>query len=332
MPTFPLPGFTALILLFFFLRLVVQHRRLTALAVLVGLVAAQSLIIALAQHYQVEGAWRVQPISASAIPPAALLAYLATTARPLRTGDLIHLLLPATTLAALLTAPAFLDVLVPGGYAVYGLLLIARASKGPDDQPQIALQKGEMPARIWMIIGAALLASAFSDVLIVAAAALGLDALRPWIISLFHIGNLLLIGVLALSDHLHTEDAAGPDVPRQAEPPDAGVWNRLERLMRDDRPYLDPDLTLSRLSRRLGVPAKTLSTTINRATGGNVSRYVNAARIAQAQQALLAGDSVTNAMLSSGFNTKSNFNREFLRVTGQSPSAWLAGQERPAKT
>ncbi|MEO1795292.1 MAG: AraC family transcriptional regulator, partial [Pseudomonadota bacterium] len=29
-------------------------------------------------------------------------------------------------------------------------------------------------------------------------------------------------------------------------------------------------------------------------------------------------------MLASGFNTKSNFNREFSRVQGQSPTAWLA--------
>jgi AraC-like DNA-binding protein len=29
-------------------------------------------------------------------------------------------------------------------------------------------------------------------------------------------------------------------------------------------------------------------------------------------------------MLNSGFNTKSNFNREFLRVMGASPSEWLA--------
>ncbi len=32
--------------------------------------------------------------------------------------------------------------------------------------------------------------------------------------------------------------------------------------------------------------------------------------------------SVTEAMLSAGFNTKSNFNREFLRTTGQAPSDW----------
>ena len=35
---------------------------------------------------------------------------------------------------------------------------------------------------------------------------------------------------------------------------------------------------------------------------------------------------MTEAMLASGFNTKSNFNREFLRVKGESPSKWLETQ------
>ena len=63
---------------------------------------------------------------------------------------------------------------------------------------------------------------------------------------------------------------------------------------------------------------------INQKTGENVSRYVNAARIEAAKAKLLGGENVTQAMLASGFNTKSNFNREFLRVTGLSPSKWLA--------
>ena len=31
-------------------------------------------------------------------------------------------------------------------------------------------------------------------------------------------------------------------------------------------------------------------------------------------------------MLESGFNTKSNFNREFLRLKGASPTQWLAAR------
>jgi AraC-like DNA-binding protein len=63
--------------------------------------------------------------------------------------------------------------------------------------------------------------------------------------------------------------------------------------------------------------------------GENVSRYINAARIGAAQQALLAGEPVTATVYTSGFNTKSNFNREFLRVTGKSPSEWLRDQQVP---
>jgi AraC-like DNA-binding protein len=36
---------------------------------------------------------------------------------------------------------------------------------------------------------------------------------------------------------------------------------------------------------------------------------------------------VTTIMLDAGFQTKSNFNREFRRVTGTSPSLWRAAQE-----
>lgn len=97
--------------------------------------------------------------------------------------------------------------------------------------------------------------------------------------------------------------------------------------MAAQRPYLNPDLTLSQLSRKSFVPVKQLSSAINRVMGENVSRYINAARIKSAQNALQSGENVTQAMLSSGFNTKSNFNREFLPVTGRSPSDWVADQD-----
>ena len=103
---------------------------------------------------------------------------------------------------------------------------------------------------------------------------------------------------------------------------DAEMVTRLERLLTEQKLYLDPDLTLGRLSRRMGVPAKQLSAAINRSTGANVSRYVNGFRVENACERLMAGEAVTNAMLSSGFNTRSNFNREFRRITGKSPVDW----------
>jgi len=54
--------------------------------------------------------------------------------------------------------------------------------------------------------------------------------------------------------------------------------------------------------------------------------------VAQAQAQLRQGQSVTQAMLAAGFDTKSNFNREFLRVTVQTPSAWRQGALQVALT
>lgn len=103
---------------------------------------------------------------------------------------------------------------------------------------------------------------------------------------------------------------------------DKALMARLDALLESRRLYLDPELTLTRLAHVLHVPVKRLSAAINRSTGGNVSRHVNGYRVREACRALEGGASVTDAMLASGFNTKSNFNREFHRVTGRTPSAW----------
>jgi AraC-like DNA-binding protein len=99
---------------------------------------------------------------------------------------------------------------------------------------------------------------------------------------------------------------------------------RLRTLLQKDPLFLDPDLTLSRLARRLQVPVKDLSNAINQICGENVSRYVNRHRIAHSCELLKQGQSITSALFDSGFQTKSNFNREFLRLKGCSPKIWLA--------
>jgi AraC-like DNA-binding protein len=323
MPSLPIPVFAAAVLLFLFLRLWITRTKLTPIAVLLALCALQTGIIALAQHYQITGMRLVQPITATLIPPAAWCAFEWTAVRPQRRTDLLHLLVPATALAALYTGPDFLDVFIPVTFTLYGCAILYQSSKGPDAQPLAYLQDGQLPSRIWQVIGAALCASALSDLFIIVALSTGHVGLRPWIISIFSVGNLTLIGLVSLSNHLQSDEVPEDASIRTLNEAEREVWQRVQKYMVDHRPYLDPDLTLARLSRKLGVPAKTLSTVINQETGENVSRYVNKARIAAAQTALKDGESVTLAMLSSGFNTKSNFNREFLRVTGQSPSDWL---------
>jgi AraC-like DNA-binding protein len=323
MPTLPIPVFVALLLAFACVRLWADQRRLTALGLLLALCAVQSLIIALAQHYMVPGMRWVQPVSAAVVPPVAWLAYITTSVRPVAQSDLLQGLVPLAALAALLVAPAFLDVLLPAAFVGYGTAILVQALRGSDAQPRALLAHGNVPSRIWLVIGAALVASALSDVLIVLAQATERAEARGWIITVFSVGNLLLIGLFALSPYLRSDAPEKPEPLVESAEPDAELWSRVVTYMAQEKPYLDPNLTLAHLARKLRVSAKALSTTINRATGENVSRFVNVARIRHAQDMLLRGESVTEAMLESGFNTKSNFNREFLRVAGASPSDWL---------
>ena len=103
------------------------------------------------------------------------------------------------------------------------------------------------------------------------------------------------------------------------------VLERVDRLLKEQKLFRDDNLTLARLARRAGVPARQISGAINRLAGKNVSQYINDFRITEACRLLRETDMpVTAAMLESGFQTKSNFNREFRRVTAQSPATWRA--------
>lgn len=333
MPVLPIPIVSSLVLGFLLVRMVLVDRRHTPLALLLALAAVQGVVIALANHYHVGWARGVQPVLATMIPPLAWVSFQTTAIRDARAVDAVHVAGPVLAAVAFVAAPMVLDALIPGLFAVYGAGIVWVSLRGPDALPRLRLSAGNLPALIWTIIGASLIGSAISDVLIVAAIVTGNAQWHPWIISIYSSAMLLIIGMLSLSNALDTaggsEDAVEADPPEVSEQ-DTHIVARLDALMAAERLYLDPDLTLTRLARRLVLPVKQVSAAINRVTGENVSRYINAARIKAAQQALADGESVTEAMLASGFATKSNFNREFLRVTGQSPTDWIKrGSDEP---
>ena len=100
--------------------------------------------------------------------------------------------------------------------------------------------------------------------------------------------------------------------------------------MRSKELYKDVDLNLGRIARRLGLPARQVSSAINRIHGSSVSQYVNNQRIDEARRLLTTTDEpIIRIMFDAGFLSKSNFNREFLRITGLSPKAWRLGHQRP---
>jgi AraC-like DNA-binding protein len=334
MLTLPIPMIVAVLLGFLFVQSWLKRDRPWLFSALLACCALQGVVISLAQHYGVAALRPLQPVTATIIPPLAWVTFQATAIRDadLR-RDLSHLAAPAFTAFCVAFAPVVLDLAVPVVFLIYGTLILHALRPGADGLPLTRLEAGDLPGLVWRAIAVALILSAFSDGLIALAQVAGHSWLQPWIISVFSSFWLLCIGGLSLSQSLGGIEAAPLNTLPAAAPddiqPDTELLAQLDRLLAEERLYLDPGLTLSRLAKRLHVPIKRLSATINRATGENVSRFINGFRIRRACERLEAGDNVTAAMLESGFNTKSNFNREFLRVTGSTPSTWLPKNIEP---
>ena len=334
MPVLPIPMFVALVLAFLLLRAMISREAHMMLLLLIAACAAQSAIIALVQYYGVSALRPVQPVTATFIPPLAWLAFTAVARKPLvLSRDYLHVLGPVFTLFCSVFAPATLDVVIPVLFAGYGTMILVVLSKGEDSLPHSPLESGGLPLLVWRVIAISLLASACSDALIALNFLFGRNTWNFAFVGGLQALSMLTLGALSLSHAIGSRRDVETDLTEPATEvdaaQDAALMARLDELMIRQKPYLDPDLTLSRLGRKLIAPAKNLSAAINRSKGENVSRYINRQRIEHACGLMLQGVSVTTAMLESGFNTKSNFNREFLRLKEASPSQWLEKQKPP---
>lgn len=314
--------------------------------VLVVSVAAQSVLVALTQHYGVTALRSLQPVTASALPPLAWCAFVAVQVRPLRARDAWHATAPWLVLLGLFFWPDGLDLLVIGSFVAYGVALLLALRPGSAELPLARLASGNVPRWLWRWVALSLLVSALGDALIYWDQLTQWGALRLQLISAMSSLVLLALGSIGLSSEWQTGDSTqvqrdaqpvplpepldGPALAseepatEEADTADPALLARLEAHMRQVRPWLNPDLNLLVLARKLGVPSKTLSAAVNLGHGENVARYVNRHRIEHACTLLRAGQPVTSALYDSGFNTKSNFHREFLRIHQMTPTQWLA--------
>lgn len=104
-------------------------------------------------------------------------------------------------------------------------------------------------------------------------------------------------------------------------------WNNLERLMNEEKVFLEPDLNLIELAQRLGTNRTYLSLAVRQFSGKSFSDYVNYARIMYAEELLLKGESPKNVEYSCGYISSSTFYRQFQKIAGASPSVWLKEQK-----
>ncbi|MET0753659.1 MAG: helix-turn-helix domain-containing protein [Pyrinomonadaceae bacterium] len=98
---------------------------------------------------------------------------------------------------------------------------------------------------------------------------------------------------------------------------------KLQKLMENEKPFLNPQITLNDLAKNLGVNSAVLSYAINRGFGRNFNDFINEFRISEVKAKLRKGEAASLTLLGialdSGFNSKATFNRAFKKITGTSP-------------
>jgi AraC-like DNA-binding protein len=104
------------------------------------------------------------------------------------------------------------------------------------------------------------------------------------------------------------------------------ILNRLTLFMKEEKPFLDSDISLITLADSLGVHPKTLSFVINAHIHKNFNHYINDCRIEEVKKRLddKAYDhfKMLSIAFDCGFNSKSTFNLAFKKATGISPSEY----------
>ncbi|MEX2694365.1 helix-turn-helix domain-containing protein [Rhizobium mongolense] len=328
----PLPFVVALLLFIVQTRLLRQEDwrapEKRPFLLLIGIYAVQSVLIGIRWGYDVLAMMPAQVILAAMIAALAWVSFRSLTLEgPLSFAHLWPHALPTVLIAALLVfwrEP--MGVALTLIFLGYGAALLWLARHGPDGLIASRLDGALLSYRSLLITAAALIAGAVADIYI------SLDFDRTGgthggaIVALGNVITLLVLGAAASiassgqpAEEQRLETSSTPPLMPTEE--DSTVAASLDALMQSREIYRDPELNLNRLARKMSLPARRVSIAVNRIHGVSVSQYVNEFRIRSACDQLIKTDEpVTRVMFDSGFISKSNFNREFLRVTGTSPT------------
>lgn len=119
-------------------------------------------------------------------------------------------------------------------------------------------------------------------------------------------------------------DAAKKPAPEKLLNPEFA--DKIDTIMRNQKPYLQPDITLDMLAETLAMPAKDLSMIINRHFHNNFYEFINSYRIEEAKGLLTdaknKAKTITDIYLEVGFNSKSVFNTFFKKLVGMTPTEY----------
>ena len=105
---------------------------------------------------------------------------------------------------------------------------------------------------------------------------------------------------------------------------------KIEKFMDDEKPYLDPELTIEKLSGQMRMKKLLLSQTLNKGFNKNFFTFIKEYRIRHVETELKnkinEERTIMDIAYMSGFNSKTGFNRAFKDVTGKTPTEYLSPQ------
>jgi len=102
------------------------------------------------------------------------------------------------------------------------------------------------------------------------------------------------------------------------------IFHRIKIYFDEEKPYLDNEFTILKLSKQLQIPVKQISQAINSLTQGNFNSFVNNYRLEESKRLLHEVSkeelSVSQICFNVGFNSRSSFYESFKKKYGQTPS------------
>ncbi len=101
------------------------------------------------------------------------------------------------------------------------------------------------------------------------------------------------------------------------------IASRFDEYLRNEKAYLDAELTIDAVAKTLHVKRHHLTQAISEASGTNFLTCVNQYRVNEAKRLLETTNNemtVLRIAYDTGFNSKATFNRIFRKMTGLSPS------------
>ncbi|OKH86537.1 AraC family transcriptional regulator [Thalassospira sp. TSL5-1] len=330
----PLPFVVSLLLIILFVAVIKRDSETAAnipFLALILLSALQSVFSGLHWGYDVKAVMYITPVTAAFMPPLTYLgvSQLVGKNTPKQFFRLSFHLLPAIiVLLCMATRRAAIDIVLILIFIGYAAAILRLMRHGTDALRLAPFEGATSTYHAILFAAFALALSATLDTLIFLDFLWKDGALAVQVITFGNLGTLIILSIaagVASRSHVPAEMPETPPQPKQTEElaEDKETILAVQAMMKDRHVYRDPDLNLDRLSRKMTLPSRQISAAINRATGKNVSQYVNEYRIAEACTLLAeSATPVTEIMFDVGFQTKSNFNREFRRVTDMSPLEW----------